>query len=323
MKILNVEAITRREKYLFDVTKNKTDRKQNLKIFLQKFRASTVEILPNEFLKKTQFSKVFRIKEIARSLLGNRTRYEIFFSRSFNKTRIKYYLCYYFRKKNLMQKKKLIIYGIGRFARFAAYVFNNDSQYIVNGYSIESSLLETKSNFFDSSIEYIPFEKLNKIKAPREHHLFIAVGNNLVRERLYFSAKQQGFELASYLSSKASIWQNLEVGENCFIGEGCVLQPFVKIGSNSILLSTGVGHHSEVGKHTLLSATSLAGNVKIGDYSFLGLNSAIQENIKIGHKNIIGMGTVITSDTEDNAIYTAPTAIKRSTTFEDFYRDLL
>ncbi|UJH91330.1 acetyltransferase [Antarcticibacterium sp. 1MA-6-2] len=222
-----------------------------------------------------------------------------------------------------MQKKKLIIYGIGRFARYAAYVFNTDSSYIVDSYSVESSLIENKSDFFDSSLEYTPFEQLNQVKSPQEHLLFISVGNNLVRERLYLAAKQQGFELATYISSKASTWPNLDVGENCFIGEGSVLQPFVKVGSNSILLSSRLGHHTEVGQHTLLSGTLLAGNVKVGDYSLLGLNSAIMENIKIGARNILGMGTVITSDTEDNAIYTAPASVKRSTTFQEFYRDLL
>lgn len=221
-----------------------------------------------------------------------------------------------------MQNKKLIIYGIGRFAEYAGFVFNNDSPYKVEGYSIESSLIESQ-NVFDSNIKYIPFENLSKIKSSTDHELFIAVGNNLVRERLCISAKEQGFKLASYISSKASTWPQLEIGENSFIGEGSIIQPFVEIGFNNILFSTRLGHHSKIGNHTLLSATLLGGNVQVGDYSFLGLHSSIKENTKIGARNIIGMGTVITSDTEENAIYTAPSAKKRTTTFQDFYRDFL
>lgn len=221
-----------------------------------------------------------------------------------------------------MQKKKVIIYGIGRFAEYAAFVFQNDSPYTVDSYSIETSLLEKKNTIITHQ-DYVPFEELSNLKSPQDHEIFIAVGNNVVRERLYVSAKQQGFQLASYISSKATFWPNLQVGENSFIGEGSIIQPFVEIGENSILFSTRLGHHSKIGNHTLLSATLLGGNVQVGDFSFLGLHSSIKENIKIGARNIIGMGTVITSDTEDNAIYTAPAARKRSTTFQEFYRDLI
>ena len=221
-----------------------------------------------------------------------------------------------------MKKRKLIIYGIGRFAEYAAYVFEKDSPYEVNGFCMEQAYLDKKL-ISDKTENFIPFEKLQEKFKPEDHDLFIAVGNNIVRERIFNSAQQKGYKLATYISSKSSTWDNLKIGENCFVGEGSVLQPFTEIGNNSILFAVNTGHHSRIGDHTLLSACTTGGNVEIGNFSFLGLNSTVKENTKIGNCNIIGMDTAINSDTNANEIYSAPTAIKRKITFQEFNREYI
>lgn len=221
-----------------------------------------------------------------------------------------------------MKKRKLIIYGIGRFAEYAAYVFEKDSPYEINGFCMEQAFLDKKL-ISDKTENIIPFEKLQEKFKPEDYDLFIAVGNNIVRERIFNSAKQKGYKLATYISSKASTWDNLKIGENCFVGEGSVLQPFTEIGNNSILFGVRTGHHSRIGDHTLLSGCTIGGNVEIGNFSFLGLNSTVKENTKIGDCNIIGMDTAINSNTNANEIYSAPTAIKRKITFQDFNREYI
>lgn len=221
-----------------------------------------------------------------------------------------------------MKKRKLIIYGVGRFAEYAAYVFEKDSLYDVTDFCMEQAYLD-KQLISNTTENIIPFEKLQGKFKPEDYDLFIAVGNNLVRERIFNSAKQKGYKLATYISSKASTWDNLKIGENCFVGDGCVIQPFSIFGNNNLLFSTIVGHHGNIGNHTLLSGSILAGNVTVGNYSFLGIHSAIKENIKIGSRNIIGMNSAITVNTDDNAVYTAPTAIKRKITFQDFNREFI
>ena len=221
-----------------------------------------------------------------------------------------------------MSKRKLIIYGVGRFAEYAAYVFENDSSYGVIAFSIEQNYLNKQLDS-DRIKQIIPFENLEENFHPLDYDLFIAVGNNLIRERIFNIAKRKGYKLANYISSKASTWENVKYGENCFIGEGCMLNPFTHLGDNNILFNTVIGHHSKIGNHTLLSGTILAGNVTIGNFSFLGLHSSIKENIKIGSKNIIGMNTSISSNTEDNSVYTSSSAIKRSITFNEFYREYI
>ncbi len=219
-----------------------------------------------------------------------------------------------------MKKRKLIIYGIGRFAEYAAYVFEKDSSYEITAFCMVQAFLD-KQLISERKENIKPFENLKESFNPEDHELFIAVGNNLVRERIFKLAKQEGYKLATYISSKATTWNNLKIGENCFVGEGCVLQPFTIIGNNTLLFNTGIGHHSTIGSHSLLSGSILAGNVTVGNYSFLGLHSSVKENIVIGSRNIIGMNSAITANTDDNSVYTAPAAIKRKITYQEFNRE--
>lgn len=219
-----------------------------------------------------------------------------------------------------MMRKKLIVYGIGKLAEYATYVFNNDSDYEVIGHCIEENFI----NDIDAKqMDLISFENIENNYPANEVELFIAVGNNVVREKIYTLAKQKGYSLASYVSSKTSSWANMELGENCFIGEGSVIQPFVKIGDNTFLFGARLGHHCIINNHSLLSGPTVGGNVVIGEYCFLGLNSVIQQNIVIGEKNIIGMGVAIKTSTPDKAVFSAGKFNKRNVNFDDISKSYL
>lgn len=219
-----------------------------------------------------------------------------------------------------MKKKKLFIYGVGGLADYAGYVFENDSDYEVAGFCIEKNYL--KKNPVDST-ETKVFEEIEEELLQENTFLFIAVGNNLIRERIYTMAKKKGIKMATYISTKASTWANLETGDNCFIGEGSVIQPFVKIGSNSILFGARIGHHCALGNHILLSGPTIGGNVKIGNFSFLGLNTVVLQNLEIGPKNIIGMGVAIKASTGEGEVYSSATFIKRKVQFDDISKNYL
>ena len=83
-----------------------------------------------------------------------------------------------------MKKRKLIIYGVGRFAEYAAYVFEKDSSYEITTFCMEQAFLD-KQLISDKTGDIIPFENLKEKFRPEDHDLFIAVGNNLVRERIF------------------------------------------------------------------------------------------------------------------------------------------
>lgn len=220
----------------------------------------------------------------------------------------------------LVKKKKIIIYGIGKFAEYIAYSFTHDSKYEVIGHCIESSYSDYDDN---QDLPLLNFDDLQKKFSPDSYFLFIAVGNDIIRERIFNSAKKKHYQMASYISSSSIHWENLKIGENVFISEDSAIQPFVNIEDNCILIGSKIGHHSVIKKNTLISTSTIGANVVIGENSFLGINSCIKSNVIIGSKNIIGMGAIINSNTKNNEIYSTPTAKKRSLTYANIHNQHL
>ncbi|GHA30367.1 hypothetical protein GCM10007103_09660 [Salinimicrobium marinum] len=210
-------------------------------------------------------------------------------------------------------KKKLIIYGVGKYAEYAAYVFENDSEFDVEAFCMEKAYLDTSLLMGKPILE---FEEVENTYSSDLYSIFIAVGNNQTRKKIFDAVSAKGFGFASYISSKARTWDNLIVGKNTFIDEGCVLQPFTKIGDNAILFTSDIGHHTIIGNTSLLSGCKTGGNVNIGENCYIGLNASIQQNITLGKNNIIGMGCVIETDTLEGSVFTNKGTKRRSTTYD-------
>ena len=202
--------------------------------------------------------------------------------------------------------KKIIIFGTSGFAEVAHFYFTNDSNYDVVAFTANKKFI-TKSKLF--GLPVIPFEDLEKNYPPEEYDMFIAIvytNVNKVREQIYNQAKSKGYDLVSYVNSKATFWGDLKIGENCFILENNVIQPFVKIGNDVIIWSGNhIGHHSVIEDHCFLAShVVISGNVTVGKYSFLGVNSTLRDGIKIGKECVIGAGAVILKNTKDKEVYT-------------------
>lgn len=215
-----------------------------------------------------------------------------------------------------MNKSKVIIFGLGKFAEYVSYAISQDTMHEVCGFCVEKKYNPENVKTF-AGLQIINFEDLEQKFSPAEYKMFIAVGNNYLRERIFNTSKEKGYSFISYLSSRAVVWKDLKYGENVFLSEDTGVQPFVSIGDNTIIIGSRIGHHSIIGRNVLLSVCYLAGNVKVGDNSFLGLNSAVQQNTNIGRNNIIGMGSIIESDTNDGEVFSnGKTTIKRAISSE-------
>jgi UDP-3-O-[3-hydroxymyristoyl] glucosamine N-acyltransferase len=68
-------------------------------------------------------------------------------------------------------------------------------------------------------------------------------------------------------------------------------------------MGAGIGHHTVIGSHCLLSNPVLGGSVIVGQRTFIGMNAIIREKVNIENSNIIGAGTIILKDTLDNEVY--------------------
>jgi len=203
--------------------------------------------------------------------------------------------------------KKVIIFGASTFAEVGNFYLTHDSEYEVVAFTVNKAEMNQKQFL---NLPVVPFETIEKEYPPKDYAMFIAVGYknmNKNRAKLCQDAKKKGYELISYVSSKATIWDDLIIGENCFIFENNVIQPFVKIGNDVILWSGNhIGHHSEIGDHCFISShVVISGKVKVGPYCFLGVNSTIRDDITIGSECVIGAGSLILHDTKEKEVYTS------------------
>lgn len=205
----------------------------------------------------------------------------------------------------IQKKRKLVILGDSAFAEVAYECFTHDSEYEVVGFSVESAHLKRDALF---GLPVVPFETIEEHIKPDDVEFYAALVYsqlNRLRTRLYRAAKTKGYRPASYISTRAFVWHNVQVGEHCFIFEDNTVQPFVRIGDNVVLWSGNhIGHHSTVEDHCFIAShVVVSGFCKVGNSSFLGVNAALANNITVGADNWIGPGVTITSDTEPGQLF--------------------
>ena len=201
--------------------------------------------------------------------------------------------------------KRLVLIGAGELAQIACEYFEHDSDYDVVAFSVERQYLAEPS-LADRPV--VPYEELEVRYPPSDVELFVAIPAsqlNRLRTRFYLDAKQRGYRFATYVSSRAFVWRNAEIGENSFIFENNVIQPFVRIGNNCILWSGNhVGHRTVVHDHVFVASHAVfSGYCEIGESSFIGVNSTFNDRVKVAADNVIGSGALVNRDTEPGRVY--------------------
>ena len=202
-------------------------------------------------------------------------------------------------------KKKLIIFGSGEIAQLAEYYFRTDSDYEIVAFTVDREFV-TDAVF--CGLPVVPFDEVEKRFPPDKNALFVALSYsklNLVRKEKYLAAKLKGYQIASYLSSRATILNDGQIGENCFVFEDNTIQPFVKIGNNVTLWSGNhIGHHSVIKDHTFIAShVVVSGGVEIGEQCFIGVNATLRDHIKIGDRCVVGAGALILADLPPEGLY--------------------
>ncbi len=193
--------------------------------------------------------------------------------------------------------KPLVLVGAGGLANVAFEYFSHDSDYTVVGYSVEAEFIEETTL---GGLPVVPFEEIDHTFPPGDHACHVAVGSNWVRERFIASVKGLGYELASYVSSRAFVWRNVPIGANALIMEMNVVQPGASIGEG-VVLSSGnlVGHHSKIDDLCFLaSGVVLAGQCRIGRRTFIGVNAAVANNVSISPDAYIAMSASVNKSFE-------------------------
>lgn len=203
--------------------------------------------------------------------------------------------------------KPVFIFGAGTMAKLAWNCFENETEYSVSSFIVDDSL-HSQEKF--CGLPVISSNDFMQKHQPESCLLFIALGYqklNSSRQFVFERFKELHYRFISCISSRAMIMNEGNIGKNCFIMEGAVIQPFSRIGDNCILWSGSIlSHESSVGNNCFLAAHSVVGGMaSIGDNTFLGMNTTVRDHVKIGKSCLIGAGSLVLSDLEDNSFVSA------------------
>jgi sugar O-acyltransferase (sialic acid O-acetyltransferase NeuD family) len=204
-------------------------------------------------------------------------------------------------------KNKVVIFGTGDFARVAAVYLREDSAYDVVAFTANAERIHDRTLL---GIDVVPFETLEQTHPPCEFAMYVAIGFkrvNKARAEIYDICRQKGYELITYVNSKAVVWGEIAIGDNCFIFENNVIQPFVNVGNDVVIWSGNhIGHDSSIGDHCFIASHAvISGNVKIGSRCFVGVNSTFRDGVIVGPDCVIGAGAIILKDTNPGEVYAA------------------
>lgn len=221
------------------------------------------------------------------------------------------------------KKKKLIIIGNGETALIAYEYFTLDSCYEVVAFAADREYI------IDNILNGLPvvaIEDLIKTYPIEEYEAFCAVSStklNTVRKELYERTKALGYKLATYVNSRVYLPSpdKTSIGENCFILENTVIQPYAKIGNDVTIWGSGyVGHRSVIEDHCFLAGhVCIAGFVHFGESCYIAGNTSFANNINIGDHCLIGLGSIIAKDVEPYSIYKAKHSVKQKINTKQFY----
>ena len=201
--------------------------------------------------------------------------------------------------------RKVVIFGVSDFASQVSFYLKNDSDFEIVAYTVDAEYNKSKT-FLDLPV--VDFEEVHTIFPPSEYAMFVAIGYhklNSTREIKFNEAKAKGYQLISYICSRNSYWNDLEVGENSFIMEGNIFMQNVKIADNVIVaIGNKIGHDSIIEENCFITSNVMMGGFcTIKKNSFIGLSAVIKDKTIIGERNILGAGSILLKDTKNDSSF--------------------
>lgn len=191
----------------------------------------------------------------------------------------------------LMSKKDLIIVGAGGHAKVVFDVADSLAAYNVIYFISEIPSAEKQ-------LLGIPI--LGGVQELKPCSFVVAIGDNLVRRRLFTEMLGRGFMPVTLQHSSASISKFSSIASGTVILPHAVINAGSEIGENCIINSAAVVEHDcKVASHSHISVGArLAGNVRVEEGVLLGVSSTVIPSRNIGEWSTVGAGAVVTRDVE-------------------------
>lgn len=146
---------------------------------------------------------------------------------------------------------------------------------------------------------------MDSFKHKDEAEFFVAIGNNSTRERIQERLIDKGLSIASLIHPNAIIGTDVEIGIGTVVMAGVVINSSSKIGEGCIInTSCSLDHDNVIEDYVHISpGANLAGTVKVGKGTWIGIGSVVSNNINICSEATIGAGAVVIKDIIEAGTY--------------------
>tara|TARA_Y100000814_G_scaffold80883_1_gene53237 strand:- start:359 stop:1039 length:681 start_codon:yes stop_codon:yes gene_type:complete len=201
--------------------------------------------------------------------------------------------------------KKIVLIGAGGHARVLIDTLSADKTAEVCG------ILDNNRDLWGIDIHGIPViggdDFLPKVGSQGATHFVIAIGGAkqaALRLKLYEIALQHGLTPASVQHPSAIISPRIKVGEGVQALAQCVINTGVTLQENSIVNTSAIIEHDcfiEAHAH-IAPRACLAGGVRVGEGTHIGLGSIVKENITIGKQVVVGAGAVVLNNVPAHSV---------------------
>lgn len=199
---------------------------------------------------------------------------------------------------------KTIVFGINDYAELAHYYLTHDSPYQPVAFCVDREYW--RGNDRMKGLPILLTEEIGELNR-EDYNMFIPMSASKMnndRKDKYEQLKKAGWKFINYISSRATVLTE-DIGENNFILENNVIQPFVKIGDNNTFWSGNhIGHHSLIQDHcTFTSHVVLSGHCHVMNNCFFGVNSTIRDHLLIAENTLVSQGANILKQTMPDGVY--------------------
>ena len=141
-------------------------------------------------------------------------------------------------------------------------------------------------------------EDLSTLFIQGVRHIFVAIGDNVRRERLYDQAISLGFEPVNIISQSAIVSPRAHLGTGICIMPGSVVNVNTVIEDNCIINThCSIDHDCHIGKSSHIApGVTLSGTVRIGEGVHVGTGASLIDKVSIGDWSYVGGGAVVIDD---------------------------
>lgn len=188
--------------------------------------------------------------------------------------------------------EKLIILGAGGHARSVMDILIQNDDFDILGCidPVPGQVLDKKVIGNDEDLELYFTKGIRNV--------FVAIGDNRLRNKLHQKVVSIGFRPINVISKYAMISPRVDLGNGVCVMAGAVLNVNTVIGDNCIINTrSSIDHDCSIGRSSHIApGVTLSGSVRAGEGVLIGTGASVIHGITIGDWACIGSGATVVKD---------------------------